>query len=73
MNELMPDAPIKEDFEVANISIPGDVVGSGKQQVRMASFLFRNVSGLLPENLNGTASDDDRLVFLSYVKLHLHA
>ena len=70
---MMPDAPIEQEFEGADISIPGEVVGHGKQQVRMASFLFRNVSGLLPESLSGTASDVDRLVFLGYVKPHLHA
>ena len=54
-----PDASFEQEFEDADISIPGEVVGGGKQQVRMASFLFRNVSGLLPGSLNGTTSDDD--------------
>ena len=61
----MSDALIKQEFEGADISIPGEVVGGGKQEVRLASFLFRNMTGLLPGSLNGTApSDDDRLVFL---------
>ena len=59
LNGTMPDAPFEQEFEDADISIPGEVVGGGKQQVRMASFLFRNVSGLLPGSLNGTTSDDD--------------
>ena len=59
-NTTIPDAPIEQEFEGASISIPREVVGSGKQPIRMASFLFKNVSGLLPENLNGNASDDDK-------------
>ena len=59
--EQKSDAPIEETFEgAADISIPGDVVGGGNQQIRMASFLFRNLSGLLPDSLNGTTSDDDK-------------
>jgi hypothetical protein len=60
VREQVSDTPIGETFEEAgaDISIPGDVVGGGNQPVRMASFLFRNLSGLLPESLNGTASDD---------------
>ena len=42
--------------EDAVISIPMEVFGGlgGEERVRMASFLFRNMSGLLPENLEGT-------------------
>ena len=61
-SDVVSDAPIEQTFNGsgADISIPGEVVGSGKQQIRMASFLFKNVSGLLPESLGGT--DDNRLV-----------
>ena len=60
-SDEMTDAPIEQKFGGADISIPGEVVGSGRQQVRMASFLFMNVSGLLPESLGGT---ENRLVLL---------
>ena len=42
--------------EDAVISIPREVFGGlgREEQVRMASFLFRDMSGLLPENLERT-------------------
>ena len=48
--------------EEAEISIPREVLeGVGNEEpVRMASLLFRNMSGLLPERLEG--SDNDGLV-----------
>ena len=49
--------------ENAEISIPREVLESarGKTPIRMASFLFRNMSGLLPESLGGTK--EERLVY----------
>ena len=48
--------------EDAQITIPREVLeGLGEgERVRMASFLFRNKSGLLPESLEG--ADNNRLV-----------
>ena len=48
--------------EDAEISIPREVLeGLGRgERVRMASFLFRNMSGLLPESLE--VDDNNRLV-----------
>ena len=49
--------PIEE--ENARISIPREVLegATGETPVRMASFLFRNMSGLLPESLNDGAQN----------------
>ena len=51
-------SPIEEDS--ARISIPREVLegATGETPVRMASFLFRNMSGLLPESLNDGAQND---------------
>jgi hypothetical protein len=58
-------SPIEEDS--ARISIPGEVLEGATEgaPVRMASFLFRNMSGLLPESLNNSdgAQNDNMLVF----------
>ena len=55
MNETNFDESIIpiEDKD-ARISIPREVLESAEReaQVRMASFLFRNMSGLLPESLD---------------------
>ena len=44
------------------ISIPREVLGGLQRgrRVRMASFLFMNMSGLLPETLNSSVSDGNR-------------
>ena len=49
-------SPIDEDS--ARISIPREVIegSAGGAPVRMAFFLFRNMTGLLPESL----SDEDQ-------------
>ena len=52
--------PIEED--VAEIRIPSEVLASqeGLNPIRMASFLFRNMSGLLPQRLSNNGADNDR-------------
>ena len=52
-------SPIDEDS--ARISIPREVVESAIAEgapVRMASFLFRNMTGLLPESLGDEDQND---------------
>ena len=51
-------SPIEQ--ESASISIPIEVLEgvTGGTPVRMASLLFRNMSGLLPEALNNGAQND---------------
>ena len=46
--------------EIAKINIPIEVFESAERgaSVRMASFLFRNMSGLLPESLNDGVQND---------------
>ena len=41
--------------ENARISIPREVIASveGRESVQVVSFLYRNMSGLLPESLEG--------------------
>jgi hypothetical protein len=58
-------SPIDEDS--ARISIPREVLEpadvAGGAPVRMASFLFRNMSGLLPESLSDSdGAQNDTLV-----------
>ena len=46
--------------EIAELNIPREVLESAERDtsIRMASFLFRNMSGLLPESLDdGTEND----------------
>ena len=59
--DVFLEKPISE--EGVAIKIPREVLGSGGPRVRMASFLFRNMSGLLPGSIEGT--DDTRLVKLT--------
>ena len=47
--------------EIAELNIPREVLESAAERgasVRMASFLFRNMSGLLPESLNDGVQND---------------
>ena len=46
--------------ENARISIPREVVESieGTESVRVVSFLYQNMSGLLPESLEGVEMND---------------
>ena len=46
--------------EIAELNIPREVLESAERgaRIRMASFLFRNMSGLLPESLNDGAQND---------------
>ena len=46
--------------ENARISIPREVIASikGRESVRVVSFLYRNMSGLLPESLEGVGVKD---------------
>ena len=46
--------------ENARISIPREVVASvkGRESVRVVSFLYQNMSGLLPESLEGVEMND---------------
>jgi hypothetical protein len=56
-------SPIEENS--ARISIPREVLEGAAQgaSVRMASFLFRNMSGLLPESLsNSDGAQNDTYV-----------
>ena len=59
-------SPIEGD---AAISIPREVFGSlgSEGQVRMASFLFRNMSGLLPESLEGV--ENNRWVYSNWYRM----
>ena len=52
--------PIEED--VAEISIPSEVLANQEDgnPIRMASFLFRNMSGLLPQRLSSNGAENDR-------------
>ena len=51
-------SPIEE--QGTRISIPSEVLegATGGAPVRMASLLFRNMSGLLPESLSDEAQND---------------
>jgi hypothetical protein len=46
--------------ENASISIPREVIASvkGRETVRIVSILYRNMSGLLPESLEGVDAND---------------
>ena len=46
--------------ENARISIPREVIASaeGRESVRVVSFLCQNMSGLLPESLEGVEMND---------------
>ena len=52
--------------EIAELNIPIEVLESAERgaSVRMASFLFRNMSGLLPESLNDGVQND--MLVLTY-------
>ena len=52
--------PIRED--IAEISIPSEVFASqdSVNPIRLASFLFRNMSGLLPQRLGNNGAENDR-------------
>ena len=55
VNDTNERIPLIED-EAAGISIPREVltgIVGGRERVRVASLLFRNMSGLLPERLEG--------------------
>ena len=47
---------------MAEISIPSEVLASQEDgnPIRMASFLFRNMSGLLPQRLSSNGAENDR-------------
>ena len=54
-DEFIPGVEAAE----AEISIPREVLERSDQEtVRMASLLFRNMSGLLPERLEGKNTDE---------------
>ena len=55
-DELIPGVEVAQ----AEIHIPREVLEGSKEPVRMASLFFRDMSGLLPERLEG--NDDDGLV-----------
>ena len=60
LNDTDDDMLSGVEEEEAEISIPREVLeglGNGSQLVRMASLLFRNKSGLLPERLEGNDND----------------
>ena len=55
LNDTNERIPLIEDA-AAGISIPREVltgIVGGRERVRVASLLFRNMSGLLPERLEG--------------------
>ena len=67
LNDTDNDMLSGVEDEAAEISIPREVLeglGNG-EPIRMASLLFRNKSGLLPERLEG--NDNDGLVGLWHV------
>ena len=56
VDEFIPG--VVDPEERARIRIPRVVLeGSDQDPVRMASLLFRNMSGLLPERLEGNEND----------------
>lgn len=62
LNDTDDDTFSGVEEEGAEIRIPREVLeGNSEEPVRMASLLFRNMSGLLPERLKG--NDNDGLVF----------
>ena len=58
VDEEFDKKPIEEDN--AEIELPNEVVKEGVQGLKIASFFFKNMSGLLPDNVNNT--DGNRLV-----------
>ena len=62
-------SPIED--EIAQIRVPREVLaGQGRgQPIRMASFLFRNMSGLLPQRLENNGTVNDRYIFICVAKL----
>lgn len=48
--------------ENAEIELPDEVVKEGVQGVKMASFFFKNMSGYLPDSVNNSYTDSNRLV-----------
>lgn len=56
------------DEETAKIRIPREVLASQEsgKPVRMASFLFKNMSGLLPQRLEKSKADNDRYMHVMY-------
>ena len=70
MNDTDDDMLSGVEEEEAEISIPREVLEglrNGSQPVRMASLLFRNKSGLLPERLEG--NDNDGYMVLKIMSL----
>ena len=68
LNEESPARDVfpNVDEEDVEISISrSNVLRGTKQSVRMASLLFINMSGLLPERLEGSANDVE-LVLVKY-------
>ena len=53
---------VEED--IAEISIPSEVLEKqeGMNPIRTASFLFRNMSGLLPQRLGNNEAENDRYI-----------
>ena len=50
----------------AEIAIPIEDIWKGLEQVRIASFLFMNMTGLLPSSLEGAKDNNTRSVASSF-------
>ena len=59
LNNTDDDTFLGVKEEGAAIRIPREVLEGIEDPVRMASLLFRNKSGLLPERLEGNDYDDE--------------
>lgn len=65
LNDIEDDTLSGVEAAEAEILIPREVLEGSEGPVRMASLLFRNKSGLLPERLEG--NDNDRLVCVEHL------
>lgn len=63
LNDILGDIIPGVEEANAGIGIPREVLGSldNEDRIRMASLLFRNMSGLLPERLEG--NNNHRFVY----------
>ena len=63
------------EVEGAEIHIPREVLRGNPNPVRMASLLFRNMSGLLPARLEGNNNDGYSYIFFgeNRVSMKFHA
>ena len=55
------------EVEGAEICIPREVLRGNPNPVRMASLLFRNMSGLLPQRLEGNNNDGYIVTYIFFL------